>query len=94
MVYFKQSHVVLGSILLAAAMTGCVPAHPAPRRVAVRPAPLPPPPPPPPQAKLAKVVVLPLDKAALPDKAEEINTKLAAVRLPGAYAPTLATISM
>jgi hypothetical protein len=41
-----------------------------------------------------KVVVLPLDKAALPDKAEEINTKLAMVMLPGAEAPTLATISM
>jgi hypothetical protein len=40
------------------------------------------------------VVVLPLDKAALPEKADEINAKLAAVRLPGADAPTVATISM
>jgi len=94
MAYFKNSQVVLGSFLLAAVTAGCVPAHPAPRPVAVRPAPKPTPPPPQPQAKLAKVVVLPLDKAALPEKAEEINAKLALVMLPGAEAPTLATISM
>jgi hypothetical protein len=94
MAYLKPSQVVLGSLLLAAAMTGCVPAHPVRPPVAVRPAPLPPPPPPPPPPKLAKVVVLPLDKAALPDKADEINAKLAAVRLPGADAPVLATVSM
>jgi hypothetical protein len=39
-------------------------------------------------------VVLPLDKSALPEKADDINGKLAAVRLPGAEAPVLATISM
>lgn len=95
MAYFKQSQVVLGSFLLAAVMTGCVPAHPAPRPVAVRPTPRPAPPPQQqPQPKLAKVVVLPLDKAALPEKAEEINAKLALVMLPGAEAPTLTTISM
>ncbi len=94
MAYFKQSQVVLGSFLLAAVMTGCVPAHPAPRPVAVAPMPRPAPPPPQPQPKLAKVVVLPLDKAALPEKAEEINAKLALVMLPGAEAPTLTTISM
>jgi hypothetical protein len=43
---------------------------------------------------MTRVVVLPLDKAALPEKAEEINAKLAMVMLPGAEAPTLSTISM
>jgi hypothetical protein len=94
MAYLKYPQVLLASFILSAAMTGCVPAHPVPRPVAVRPAPPPPPPPPPPAPKLAKVVVLPLDKAALPERADDINTKLAAVRLPGADVPTLATISM
>ena len=40
------------------------------------------------------MVVLPLDKTALPEKADDINTKLAAVRLPGTDVPILATISM
>jgi hypothetical protein len=93
MAYFKRSQVLLASSLLATAMTGCVPAHPAARPVAVRPTPPPPPPPPPPPV-LAKFVVLPLDKAALPEKADQVNAKLAAVRLQGAGAPTVATISM
>jgi hypothetical protein len=37
---------------------------------------------------------LPLDKTALPDKAEEINAKLAAVKLPEADAAIVANISM
>jgi hypothetical protein len=43
---------------------------------------------------VAKLVVLPLDKLALPGTAEEINAKLAQVRLPGVGDAVLATVSM
>jgi hypothetical protein len=56
--------------------------------------PAPPPPPPPPPPKKVKLVVLPLDKLALPGTADEINAKLAQVKLPGAEDAVLATVSM
>jgi len=37
---------------------------------------------------------LPLDKLDLPEHADQINAKLASVRLPGAYLPALASVSM
>jgi hypothetical protein len=83
--------VLVASLALVTAVAGC--AHPrspvAP--IVRRPAPPPPPPPPP---KKAKLVVLPLDKLALPGTAEEINAKLSRVKLPGADDAITVTTSM
>ena len=83
MAYLPSPRVLVVPLVLAAALLGC--AHPKPTRPTevARPAP-PPLPPPPPPPKVARLVVLPLDKLALPEAAEEINTKLAHVKLVGA----------
>jgi len=92
MVNLPNYRLVLASMLFASGL-GCAHRKPAPAPMVYRPVPMPAPQPPAP-IKLAKVVVLPVDKLALPGTAEELNAKLAQVRLGGAEAPTLATISM
>jgi hypothetical protein len=92
MVKLPNHRLLLASVLFTAGL-GCAHRKPAPAPMVYRPAPTPAPPPPPP-VKLAKVVVLPVDKLALPGTADELNAKLAQLRLAGAEAPTLATISM
>jgi hypothetical protein len=93
MVQLFNPRVLVASLVLLAASIGCAHPKPAPAPMVYRPAPpLPPPPPPPP--KKVKLVVLPLDKLALPGTAEEINAKLAQVKLPGAEDAVLATVSM
>jgi hypothetical protein len=93
MAQLANPRLLVASLVLATAALSCVHPRPAPAPVVVRPAPLPPPPPPPPLKK-PRVVVLPLDKLALPGTAEELNAKLARVRLPDAEEPALATVSM
>ena len=92
MVNLPNYRLVLAFMLFASGL-GCAHRKPAPAPMVYRPVPMPAPQPPAP-IKLAKVVVLPVDKLALPGTAEELNAKLAQVRLGGAEAPTLATISM
>jgi hypothetical protein len=93
MVQLLNPRVLVASLVLFTALIGCAHPKPAPAPMVYRPAP-PPPPPPPPPAKKAKLVVLPLDKLALPGTGEEINAKLAQVKLSGAEDATLATVSM
>jgi hypothetical protein len=93
MVQLFNPRVLVASLVLLVASIGCAHPKPAPAPMVYRPAPLPPPPPPPPPKKV-KLVVLPLDKLALPGTAEELNTKLAQVRLPGAEDAVVATVSM
>ncbi len=92
MVNLLVRRLLLASVVFTAGV-GCAHRKPAPAPMVYRPAPVPAPQPPPP-VKLAKVVVLPVDKLALPGTAEELNAKLAQVKLAGAETPTLATISM
>jgi hypothetical protein len=92
MVQLLNPRVLVASFVLSATAFGCAHPKPAPAPVVYRPVPQPLPPPPPP--KKARLVVLPLDKLALPGTAEEINAKLAQVKLPGAEDATLATVSM
>jgi hypothetical protein len=93
MVQLLNPRVLAASLVLLVASIGCAHPKPAPAPMMYRPAP-PPPAPPPPPPKRAKLVVLPLDKLALPGTAEELNTKLAQVKLPGAEDAVLATVSM
>jgi len=93
MVQLPNPRVLATFLVLFVAATGCAHPKPAPQPLVYRPAPPPPPPPPPPPKKV-KLVVLPLDKLALPGTGEEINAKLAQVRLPGADDAVLATVSM
>jgi len=93
MVQLFNPRVLVASMVLSVAAIGCAHTKPAPAPIVYRPAPQPLPPPPPPPKKV-KLVVLPLDKLALPGTAEEINAKLAQVRLPGVEDATLATVSM
>jgi hypothetical protein len=92
MVNLPNHRLLLASVVFTAGL-GCAHRKPAPAPMVYRPVAMPAPPPPPP-VKLAKVVVLPVDKLALPGTADELNAKLAQVRLTGAETPTLATISM
>ena len=94
MAYLPSLRTVVAPLILATGLFGC--AHPkkAPPPVAVQPAPPPPAPAPPPPPPAARLIVLPLDKLALPDMADEINAKLAQVKLAGATDATLATVSM
>ena len=93
MVQLFNPRLLVASLVLLVAAIGCAHPKPAPAPMVYRPAPPPPLPPPPPPKKV-KLVVLPLDKLALPGTAEELNTKLAQVRLPGAEDAVLATVSM
>ena len=94
MAYLPSFRTLVAPLILAAGLFGC--AHPkkAPPPVAVQPAPPPPAPQPPPPPQAARLIVLPLDKLALPDMADEINAKLTQVKLAGATDATLATVSM
>ena len=93
MAHFLNPRVLVACLVLAVACSGCAHKKPAPQPVVVtRPLP-PPPPPPPPPPKLARLVVLPVDKLALPE-AEELNTKLSQVKLAGAEDATMAKVSM
>jgi hypothetical protein len=92
MIQLLHPRVLVASLVSLVAVIGCAHPKPAPAPMVYRPAPPPPPPPPPP--KRVKLVVLPLDKLALPGTAEEINAKLAQVKLPGAEDAVLATVSM
>lgn len=93
MVQLLNPRVLVASLVLLVASMSCAHPKPAPAPMMYRPAPTPLPPPPPPP-KMAKLVVLPLDKLALPGTAEELNAKLAQVRLPGTGDAVLATVSM
>src|ERR1017187_6691062 len=92
MIQLLHPRVLVASLVSLVAVLGCAHPKPAPAPMVYRPAPPPPPPPPPP--KKVKLVVLPLDKLALPGTADEINAKLAQVRLAGVENATLATVSM
>ncbi len=92
MVHSLFPRVLVAALALITAAAGCAHPRPAPAPVAMRPAPPLPPPPPPP--KKARLVVLPLDKLALPGTAEELNTKLSRVKLPGADDAIMASTSM
>src|ERR1035437_5486574 len=93
MAHLPSSRVLVAPLVLAAALIGCAQHRPVSQPVAVRPAP-PPLQPPPPPPKLVRLVVLPLDKLALPGTAEEINAKLAQVKMAGAADAVAATVSM
>ena len=88
-----RPRVLFASLVLLVAAMGCAHPKPAPAPMVYRPAP-PPLPPPPPPLKQVRLVVLPLDKLALPGTAEELNAKLAQVKLPGTENAVLATVSM
>jgi len=64
---------------------------PAPPRLAAVQKPLPPPTPTPPKVRL---VVLPLEKFALPGTADKLNEKLSLLKLDDCLPPVLATLSM
>jgi hypothetical protein len=93
MVQLFNPRVLVASLVLLVASIGCAHPKPALAPMVYGPAP-PPPPPPPPPPKRVKLVVLPLDKLALPGTAEELNAKLAKVKLPDAEDAVLATVSM
>jgi len=93
MVQLLHPRVLVASLVMLVAAIGCAHPKPAPAPMVYRPAPPPLPPPPPPPRKV-KLVVLPLDKLALPGTAEQINAKLGQVKLPGAEDAVLATVSM
>ncbi|HEX7501661.1 MAG TPA: hypothetical protein VF524_15380, partial [Polyangia bacterium] len=66
MANLPSPRVLVAPLVLAAAFIGCAHPKPIPPTMVARPAP-PPPLPPPPPPKLARLVVLPLDKLALPE---------------------------
>ncbi len=94
MVQLLNLRVLVASLVLFVAASGCAHRKPAPPRHGLPARAAPPPPPPPPPPKKLKLMVLPLDKQALPGTAEQINSKLAQVKLPGVEDATLATVSM